>query len=214
MRFNRLVLRRLRSRRVRRTRRHGRCMLQRPPQTMRGAWRIRPACAPSQLTPPGDRSGRPYLLERVDDAAVVLVVRRWIRLAAAAAKKTLIWHLSLATLAGRDIFIFIDQKHRRRARNARCSSSRSWRTHRMSIAADARREIQRYTKLFWINNGPYNNLTARKFALNITPQALAAAAQAASAAGATFAMRQGELHRREAGAPGPDVLRSRTSIQS
>ena len=26
-------------------------------------------------------------------------------------------------------------------------------------------EIQRYTKLFWINTGPYNNLTARKFVL-------------------------------------------------
>ena len=39
------------------------------------------------------------------------------------------------------------------------------------------REIQRYTKLFWINNGPYNNLTARKFVLNVTPQALARGGQ-------------------------------------
>ena len=28
-------------------------------------------------------------------------------------------------------------------------------------------EIQRYTKLFWINTGPYNNLTARKFVLQV-----------------------------------------------
>ena len=28
-------------------------------------------------------------------------------------------------------------------------------------------EIQRYTKLFWINTGPYNNLTARKFVLKL-----------------------------------------------
>ena len=44
-------------------------------------------------------------------------------------------------------------------------------------------EIERYTKLFWINNGPYNNLTARKFVLACTPQALAAAAKAAAARG-------------------------------
>ena len=30
-------------------------------------------------------------------------------------------------------------------------------------------EIQRYAKLFWLNNGPYNNLTARKFVLTCTP---------------------------------------------
>ena len=28
-------------------------------------------------------------------------------------------------------------------------------------------EIQRYAKLFWLNNGPYNNLTARKFVLTL-----------------------------------------------
>ena len=47
-------------------------------------------------------------------------------------------------------------------------------------------EIQRYTKLFWINTGPYNNLTARKFVLKLTPQALAAAAKASGAAGAAL----------------------------
>ncbi len=103
---------------------------------------------------------------------------------------TLIWHLSLATLAGRDIFIFIDQRHR---------SSLEMRgvleqivAHSQGVDPETLREIKRYTKLFWINNGPYNNLTARKFVLAVTPQALAAAAQAASAAGATFATLQGE----------------------
>jgi len=47
-------------------------------------------------------------------------------------------------------------------------------------------EIQRYTKLFWINTGPYNNLTARKFVLKLTPQVLSAAAKSAASAGATF----------------------------
>src|SRR5258705_6280840 len=53
-------------------------------------------------------------------------------------------------------------------------------------------EIQRYTKYFWINNGPYNNLTARKFVLKTTPEALAAAAKAVQGAGATFTTRNGE----------------------
>ena len=30
-------------------------------------------------------------------------------------------------------------------------------------------EVRRYTKLFWINSGPHNNLTARKFVLKCTP---------------------------------------------
>ena len=30
-------------------------------------------------------------------------------------------------------------------------------------------EIRRYTKLFWINSGPYNNVTARKFVLRLDP---------------------------------------------
>src|SRR6266480_1974531 len=54
-------------------------------------------------------------------------------------------------------------------------------------------EIQRYTKYFWINNGPYNNLTARKFVLKTTPEAFAAAAKAAQAAGATFTQNEETL---------------------
>ena len=64
--------------------------------------------------------------------------------------------------------------------------------HTQSVDAAALGEIQRYTKLFWINNGPYNNLTARKFVLNITPQVLAAAAQARLRGRRTFVTRQGE----------------------
>ena len=44
-------------------------------------------------------------------------------------------------------------------------------------------EVTRYTKLFWINTGPYNNLTARKFVLQCAPDALAAAAHAAESRG-------------------------------
>ena len=64
--------------------------------------------------------------------------------------------------------------------------------HPQGVDAASLREIQRYAKLFWVNNGPYNNLTARKFVLNLTPQALAAAVKAATAAGATFTTPPGE----------------------
>ena len=47
-------------------------------------------------------------------------------------------------------------------------------------------EIRRYAKLFFLNTGPYNNLTARKFVLDCTPDALAAAAAQAAKNGATF----------------------------
>jgi dipeptidyl-peptidase-3 len=130
---------------------------------------------------------RPFLLERVDDAAVVQLYADGFS-SLPLREKTLIWHLSQATLAGRDIFI--DQKHRS-ALEMRGVIEQIV-AHPQGVDPEALREIQRYTKLFWINNGPYNNLTARKFVLAVTPQALAAAIRAAAAAGATFATRQGE----------------------
>jgi dipeptidyl-peptidase-3 len=53
-------------------------------------------------------------------------------------------------------------------------------------------EIERYTKLFWINTGPYNNLTSRKFVLGCTPAAFAEAARAAERAGADLPLRPGD----------------------
>ena len=110
---------------------------------------------------------RRYLLERVDDAAVVQLYADGFA-SLPLREKTLIWHLSLATLAGRDIYI--DQKHRD-ALEMRGVIEQIV-AHTQGVDAAALGEIQRYTKLFWINNGPYNNLTARKFVLNITPQVL------------------------------------------
>ena len=52
---------------------------------------------------------RKYLLERVDDAAVVQLYADGFS-SLPLREKTLIWHLYQAALAGRDIYI--DQKHR------------------------------------------------------------------------------------------------------
>ena len=53
-------------------------------------------------------------------------------------------------------------------------------------------EVQRYAKLFWINNGPYNNLTAQKFVLQSTPAAFAAAVKTAVENGAVVTPPAGE----------------------
>ena len=140
---------------------------------------------------------RPYLLERVDDAAVVQLYADGFA-ALPLREKTLIWHLANAALAGRDIFY--DQRHElalemRDVLDAIVGSQRGGGTGAAQASAvdpGVYAEILRYTKLFWINSGPYNNLTARKFVLATTPEAFAAAAQAAARAGAVFPTRPGE----------------------
>jgi dipeptidyl-peptidase-3 len=146
-----------------------------------------PAATPGTTATASAGSERRYVLERVDDAVVVqLYADGFARLPLR--DKTLVWHLSQAVLAGRDIFI--DQKHRD-ALEMRGILEQIV-AHPRGVDAPVLAEIQRYTKLFWINNGPYNNLTARKFVLKLSAAELGAAAAAAAAAGATFATRPGE----------------------
>jgi dipeptidyl-peptidase-3 len=130
---------------------------------------------------------RPYLLEQIDDAAVVQLYADGFS-SLPLREKTLVYHLYQAALAGRDIYI--DQKHRNSLEMRGVFEQII--AHPQGVDAASLREIQRYAKLFWVNNGPYNNLTARKFVLNLTPQALAAAVKAATAAGATLTTPPGE----------------------
>ena len=124
---------------------------------------------------------RPYLLERVDEAAVVQLYADGFT-ALPLDEKILIYHLANAALAGRDIYY--DQRY---AHNlAMREVLEEIVTHADGIDAETLAEIHRYTKLFWINTGPYNNLTARKFVLKCTPDALAAAAAVAARNGAAI----------------------------
>jgi dipeptidyl-peptidase-3 len=104
------------------------------------------------------------MLERVDDAAVVQVYADgFARLPRR--DRILIWHLSQAALAGRDIYY--DQRY---APNLELRDVlERILTHADGLDPVVLAEIRRYTKLFWINTGPYNNLTARKFLLDLTP---------------------------------------------
>jgi dipeptidyl-peptidase-3 len=132
----------------------------------------------------GDRQ---YLLERVDEAAVVQLYADGFG-ALARRDRILAWHLYLAALAGRDIYY--DQRY---AHNLEMRAVlEAIITHPSGVDAAVLAEIRRYTKLFWINTGPYNNLTARKFVLRLTGDELLHAVQAAAVKGGRFPLRPGE----------------------
>ena len=146
---------------------------------------------PSTSSPPPAATtastDRKYLLERVDEAAVVQLYADAFR-DLTLKDKTLVWHLYQAAIAGRDIFY--DQKyvHNLEMRDVLEAII----THPAGVDPKTLDEITRYTKLFWINTGPYNNLTARKFVLQCTPDDLAAAALPPRKRGATFPLANGE----------------------
>jgi dipeptidyl-peptidase-3 len=146
-----------------------------------------PAASSSSSTAAPAAADRKYLLERLGDVAVVQLYADQFA-ALSLREKTLAWHLTQAAIAGRDIYY--DQRHRNGLEMRRVLEAIV--THPAGIDQPTLAEIQRYTKLFWINSGPYNNLTARKFVLNTTPNAFTAAAQAAAKGGATFPAQPGE----------------------
>lgn len=131
---------------------------------------------------------RQYLLERIDDAAVIQIYADGFS-TLPLRDKILVWHLYLAALAGRDIFY--DQRHRLNLEIRDLLESLL--RHSTHIEPGVLAEIRRYTKLFWINTGPFNNLTARKFVLNLTREQFASAMRAAVQAGAMFAGRPDAL---------------------
>ena len=130
---------------------------------------------------------RHYLLERIDDAAVgQLYADGFERLPLR--EKTLVWHLYQAALAGRDIYYDQRYEHNLEMREVLEEIV----THPEGVDPETLAAIEKYTKLFWINTGPFNNLTARRFVMETTPAAFADAVRAAAAAGAGFPLRGGE----------------------
>ena len=130
---------------------------------------------------------RKYLLERIDDAAVVqLYVEGFEQLSTR--DKILVYHLSQAAIAGRDIFI--DQKygHSLEIRDL----IEEILTHAEGIDGATLPEIRRYAKLFWLNNGPHNSITSRKNVLKCSFEDFSRAAAKAEANGAALPRRQGE----------------------
>jgi dipeptidyl-peptidase-3 len=130
---------------------------------------------------------RKYLLERVGEAAVVQLYADGFE-HLPLDDKILCWHLYQAALAGRDIYY--DQRY---AHNLEMRALlEAIVTHAAGIDPATLDAVTRYTKLFWINTGPFNNITARKFVPECTPEAFAAAVRTAAANGATLPMAPGE----------------------
>jgi dipeptidyl-peptidase-3 len=135
--------------------------------------------------PVAQESGaRPYLLERVEDAAIVQLYADGFA-SLSTREKTLIWHLYQAALAGRDIYY--DQRYAHNLEMREVLEEVI--THSSGVDPATREAVHQYTKLFWLNTGPFNNLTARKFVMKTTPAAFAAAAAAAAKDGALFPVR-------------------------
>src|SRR4029077_8840824 len=94
---------------------------------------------------------RKYLLEQIDDAAVVQVYADGFT-GLPLKDKVLIWHLYQAALAGRDIYY--DQRYRHSLEMRRILE-RILRDPK-DLTPDQLAEVRRYTKLFWLNSGPYH----------------------------------------------------------
>ena len=137
-------------------------------------------------TPQGTR---PYLLERIGEAAVVQLYADGFE-HLSTRDKILCWHLYQAALAGRDIYYDQRYAHNLEMRAVLEAVLR----HPAGVDPEALHAIKAYTKLFWINTGPFNNLTARKFVPTFPPEVLSAAVAAAVANGARLPLREGESH--------------------
>src|SRR5687768_7755658 len=98
----------------------------------------------SSATAPAPAGERKYLLEQVDDAGVIQLYADGFA-ALPLREKTLIYHLSRAAIAGREIFY--DQKHRHGVEMKRVIEAIMSRPQAIEPGAFA--EIQRYAKLFW-----------------------------------------------------------------
>ncbi len=133
----------------------------------------------------GDRR---YLLERVDDTAVVQLYADGFE-QLSLRDKQLCYHLAQAAIAGRDIFI--DQKFEENL-PIRDLLEELY-LHRGVLGAELGAEIERYTKLFWVHNGVHNAITTKKERLNATPEQLRAAVAAARADGAQIAFDDARL---------------------
>ncbi|MEO8314705.1 MAG: peptidase M49 [Pseudomonadota bacterium] len=141
----------------------------------------------SRPAPEVNAEPRKYLLERVDDVAVVQAYADGFA-ALPLREKTLIWHLYNAAIAGRDIYYDQNSAHGLAMREI----LEGILTHAGTVQPETLTELRRYTKLFWINSGPYNNLTSRKFVLDLPAAAFAGAVTSAAASGATFPLMSDE----------------------
>ncbi len=112
------------------------------------------------------------LLERVGPAAVVQLHAEGFR-ELTLQEKMLAWHLYQAALAGRDIYFDQRYEHALVLRDL----LETVYSHRQTLDERVAAAVDTYLKLFWINSGPYEHLTSRKFTLDLPAAAFGEALQ-------------------------------------
>jgi len=143
---------------------------------------------PSAGQPVGAALARPYLIERVEDAAVVQLYADGFS-SLGVREKTFVYYLYLAAIVGRDIYY--DQRYGQSLEMRALLEQIV--THPSDVHPPILEAIEHYLKLFWLNSGPHNSLTARKFVLEgCTGLDLHEAALRAADRGAAFSLRPGE----------------------
>ena len=103
-------------------------------------------------------------------------------------EKTFTYYLYKAALAARDISI--DQRHRH-ALEIRELLEAIYKNQK-AIDAALLDKIILYTKLFWVNNSQYDNITSRKFVPMFSPEEFSSAIKRAVKNGAMVSLRSGE----------------------
>ncbi|MFC1562966.1 peptidase M49 [candidate division KSB1 bacterium] len=130
---------------------------------------------------------RKYLLERVGDFQVLQVYADGFE-DLSQKEKILSYYLSMASLAGRDINYDQNHKHGLEIRKILEGIV----TYPEGIEDKILAEIEKYTKLFWMNNGNYNFISSHKFVPEFIPEELLASAKKALANGADLGLKSGE----------------------
>jgi hypothetical protein len=143
--------------------------------------------ARSEGRPAAVGTERRHLLEQIDDAAVVQLYADGFEKLSLATRRSSGTSIRPA-LAGRDIYY--DQRHRHNLGIRRLLEQIL--RHPSGVPEPTLKELTRYTKLVWLNTGPYNNLTARKFLLNLDRKRVIEAMELRQANGARFDLADGE----------------------
>lgn len=132
---------------------------------------------------PDMQEERKYLLERVGPAQVVqLYADGFDQLSPK--EKIFAYYLYLAAIAGRDIAI---DQHHPNALEVRDLFEEVYK-HSRGIDSTVLQKITTYLKLFWINNGFYDNLTSKKFVPECTFEEFKTACEIAQRNGGTFGL--------------------------
>lgn len=124
---------------------------------------------------------RPYKLERVGPAQVVRYYADGFE-QLSKQERIFAYYLSLAAISGRDIAI--DQRHPH-ALEVRAILEQIY-LHPSGIESGVMKQLSTYLKLFWINNGFYDNITSQKFIPECTFEQFVEACSLAQKNGASF----------------------------